>query len=272
MAKAGKRLTKDEFDKLVSTFLDHGPIFARVAVLAGVSIPTARLAWEKGSKHLQQPPIKVTHQQFQLAARAQLEEKQRQEALREQQDREKAKTEAIRARAEEGLIVQGARRQLMPMLATINELSRNLTQLVYANGKDPSGGAGIAMELFEHEAAKLRVWMQYEQALLAGNPMQLAKPQFDKPSMSLEELARYAQRIAYLQQHATVAAREAFKLHRQYLGEPTDIIRHVDDQTVMSTEEADIKMQNAQKVWERFRTKDGEPGPELTVLPGGKAG
>jgi hypothetical protein len=264
----GKRISEDQYNQLVNAYLEKPGAHEYAAAMAMCDAKTAAKFWTGGDPKRSLAAIQFVVQQHVEKAKAEWEAGQRKLAAEEQVRREDAKKIAIATRSEEQQITQLARKELVPLLATVASLAAQASKLALP---DASGQVPLAHALFEHEVAKARVWMIYEQALMAGQTS-VPKPDVGRPSLTLEEMARYMQRVSILAQRTINAAMESAKLTRLFLGEPTDIIGIVDETREMTIEELHMRAESALKALEseEQRAKSGSEPPELRVVTGGK--
>lgn len=266
----GKHITKEQYDLLVASYIEQGPVHTRAAAVAMVDEKTARKFWEHGDTKKGWAAISAVHAQHVEKAKADYEAGQRRLAAEEQQRRDDAKKIAIATRTEEQQLTQFARKELLPLLATIANLNAQASSLAMQDKNNP-GLQPIAHALFEHEIAKARIWITYEQALMAGVP-NVTKPAVEKPKLQLEVMVRYMQRLGVLTQRSVAAVHECMQVTRLHLGEPTDIIGIVDETREMTVEELRLKTESALAALqsEEDRAKAGGEPPELRVVTGGK--
>ncbi|SRR5260221_745089 len=272
-ANNGKRLTKEQYDELTRAFIDRPKAFSFAALQANTTPITAKAMWERGAPRKGWPPISVTVQEYHIAARAQMERDLQERAKKEADDAHKAREHAMRARVEEGQLTDLARQQLLPLLATVRQLAQQTAG--FAVGPvDPATGKpipGIALRLLELEQQKLEKWLVYGQQCLAGM-LNITAPSFDRPAMTMEQISRHMLQTARTAERLLLAARQAFELHRLFLGQPTDIIAVTDDIGALSVDEFAAHVASVRSALESVPTLASEPEPDegLRVIPGGR--
>lgn len=197
------RINQEAYELLLESFRNaHGNV-AAAARAAGVHRRTAKRGWDKGWDFDWAPPIKDVIEQEQIMARARVEEEEerppepteapasstRDQYLAAQEDRAKAKAHAIRARAEEGRMIEGARKSVMQV-----------------EGANLKLGKGIQLL-----AARVAKGLE-EMADLKGKKFNLAE--------GIAVLKSYSTMV----RDAAQSAKVAVDMERLHLGEATQII------------------------------------------------
>lgn len=274
-SSSGKRLTKAQYDLLVRAFIEKSAAFSYAGSQAGTTPVTAKAMWEKGAPRKGWPPIKITVREYQQAARAQMERDLQERAKEEAKEAAQARAHAVRSRVQEGQMTDLAREQLVPLLATVARLAQQTASFA-VGPKDAAGNAtpGIALRILELEQQKLEKWLIYGQVCLAGNPNAIPAPSFDRPAMTMDQISRHMLFTARTAERLILASRQAFELHRLYLGQPTDIISVTDDIGDLSPEEFAAHVASVRAALASVPEPAGEPEPDedegLRVIPGGR--
>lgn len=139
----GKRITPEIYELLLESYRVAHENVAAAARAADCTRRTAKRAWETGWDYDWAPPIKDVIEQEQIMARARVEEEEerppepteapasstRDQYLAAQEDRARAKEHAIRARAEEGRMIEGARKSVMQVEGANLKLGKGIQLL-----------------------------------------------------------------------------------------------------------------------------------------------
>ncbi len=194
----GKRITPEVYDLLLEAYRNAQGNVSAAARFAKCHRRTAKRGWEDGWDHDWAPAIKEVIEQEQIMARARIEEEEagppadtldtRGQYLAAQQDRIQAKENAIKARAEEGHMIEGARKSVM--------------QVEDANLK-----LGKGIQLIAKRLAK-----------------ELDKMASDKKGFSVPEAISILKSYSSMVRDAAHSAKVAVDMERLHLGEATQII------------------------------------------------
>jgi hypothetical protein len=221
---------------------------------AGVTWNTAQKAWEKGSKKHGFPPLKQVIEQEQIKARALLEAERRSKLAAIALEKEQAREGAVAARKQEGQMTQLVRASSLLALRAVTSLSREAVGLAETINKR-----------IEQEKKHLDLWIQYDDAVLRGDPSAQLPPFAHPPSLNnllsiLNRTADYAGKITH-------CARQAMDMERIHLGEPTHIIGIADATPKdITLDEVQIRRDNAVRALEGATRSGG-----LRVIQGGNA-
>lgn len=234
----GRRaITQEVYENIVRAFHEvdkHGtaavPEYTHAARLAGVDRKTAERAWSVGWPKKGMPSVQSVMVEEQLAARARLQAEHATKIAQQQREREEARKQAVEARAQEGQVVQLARTSSLQALAISNQLLGGARKL-----------AGIVRTTLEAEATK---------------------PPTEQ--MSARALLDLMGRVTSMSESINRAAHAAMTMERLHLGQPTQIIEHVDDRDDLTMEEAMLRVQAAQQAIDT-----AQRSAKLTVIQGG---
>lgn len=189
-----RAITQDLYDRLIVAFRTSNQSYANASRLAGCTEGTAKKAFNKGWPRKGWLPVKQVLLEEQLAARSALQRAALAKAEMQEKEREQARQQAVQSRQQEG--------QMVTLLRT------NALQ-----------GAALAGQLLKGaRALSTQVTKQLEDEAKAV------------PGAELPAGARLAliQRALSVSEAVVRASAETMKMERLYLGEPTDVIAHID--------------------------------------------
>lgn len=232
-----KAITPETYELLIKAFRDpaaqtgpHGVNMAAAARLAGVHVRTAERAYLEGWPRKGMPSVQSVFVDEQLEARARLAREAQERVEAAAREREAARRHAVEARAAEGKMVELARTSASQALAVSNTLLAGARKLaVTLKGK------------LEAEAAA------------------------QEPGMTSTQQLHLLSRVVTLADAVNRQARTAMLMERLHLGEPTEIVEHLDDRTDLSAEEVQLRIEAAQQALASVRGGQAR----LQVIEGG---
>lgn len=242
--QGARQITEDQWDRLLDAFRESAPpVRSAVGVAAkaaSVSRKTALKAWESGVRYLGKEPIREIILEEQMAARAgatdalkaAAQEQTSAQADRAYAEAEKARADVIRARRQEGEMVRAQRGNLVAMIGITGTVLR--------------GAIKQAREL--------------EKALATG-----IDPATQK-KLTIREKVTILWQVNRIVAQTANASADVIKMERLLLGEPTEIVGHM-DLGDMTEEQALADIFEAYQAAQRVQARrEG-----LTVIPGGKS-
>jgi hypothetical protein len=250
-----KRLTDEQYEKLRDAFTVD-PNCARAALIAGVNAETAKRAYLRGIPNRGKPPIVTLVRDAQIRARSILEADRSAARARDQKERTDAAAHAVATKVAEGQLTDLARVSSLQAMAVVRELSvtsRTFLDVMKAR-------AAI-------EVAKVDAWNDHERQVMALAPgaPPLPAPGFARPPMTLDAIVLLLNRAADYAVKINTCMRQSLESTRLYLGEPTDILKVIEEQREVTVEELEIRRDAAVAAINAGLREGG-----LRVLPGGK--
>lgn len=236
----GRRIVDQElWDALLAAFREEPGNILRAARLCGVTRPTARRAWETGwpnkpwakvsIKDLVDQERDIARSRLEIAEeRAELEEDR--EALAAEADRERSRQQAIKAKEEEGKLVQLARGATLVNLNNMIRVAPSMAKLIERLGT--------------------------ELLVMADKPTWENRDRGEASSL--------LRRFALVVRELNAAGHQAMEMERLFLGEPSQIIGVVTDLDRMSMEELTRSAGYTDGVLQRAAKRG------LVVLDGGR--
>jgi hypothetical protein len=242
--QGARQITEEQWDKLLDSFRESAPPVRSAATAAakaaGVSRKTAVKAWGSGVAYLGKEPIRDTILEEQMAARAgatdaleaAAREQTQAQADRAYAEAEKARADVIRARRQEGEMVRAQRGNLVAMIGITGTILRGAIkqarelEKALATGKDPATGKALTIR------EKITVLWQVNRIVA----------------------------------QTANASSDVIKMERLLLGEPTEIVGHM-DLGDMTEEQALADIFEAYQAAQRVQARR----ESLTVIHGGKA-
>lgn len=241
---ARRPITPQFYDQLLAAFRERPGEFAPAGRRAICDERTAKRAWFQGWPELGFPPIIKALEAEQEKARAEMQRREIETKLAmdraDEETRNAAVAQALKARAEVGEVLKGARAVALGNLAAIARITPGILLLADR----------IKTDLKE----------------LSANPVQPSK--FDAEGNVLEmkrfstrELLEMSQRYMHLSDSLSKQAQRTVQMERLYLGLPTEIVGVQE----MPLEEAIAEIEGAYHELEQARARG------LVALDGGKA-
>lgn len=213
MANGPRKLTEDDYNKIIEAFRQHPNQPYLAAKLAGVDGRTANRAWERGWPKNGWEPVKVVLEREKLKARADMLNRTAVQRATLEKEREDAIKQASQSRAQEGQMVGLARTGALQALAVASQLIASGRQL-----------ATLAKRKIEEEALR---------------------PDGDDKQLTAVKSVDLLGKIVSLQAQINSLAHEAMEMERLHLGEPTASINVVHHTTEMSYEELETRLTSA---------------------------
>lgn len=226
-----RRIEQADYDRMLAAFRASGSNYAAAARAAGVVEQTTKRAYEKGWPKKGMKPIQTVLLEDQAEARAKATaDAAARQALKEKENAD-ARQAAVDSKMQEGQMVKIARTSSLQALAMGGQLMQAGRKLVATIAPQ------IDAEVAKNIADQLPV------------------------AVKLNLLARAAQ----ITESIVRLSMQTMQMERLHLGEPTDIIRHLDkaSEEPMTVEMADLKIKAATQAMESFRRA------KLVVLEGG---
>lgn len=188
-----RAITPDLYERLVSAFRQDTNI-AKASRVAGCSQPTAKKAWHKAWPRKGFKPIADVMREEQIAARAKLAAEHAARLASQQKEREDARQQAIQSRQQEGQMIVLGRTNALQATAVAGGLLKGARAL-----------AAEVQKQLDDESKKAPA-----DRMPAGQRLALI------------------QRILACHESVVRAAHEQMRMERLFLGQPTDIIAHID--------------------------------------------
>jgi hypothetical protein len=239
MSQMGSRaIDSTLIDALTAAFrMDQGNV-TKAARDAGCTFRTAQRAWERGWPQKGFKPIKtiMVEEQLEIRARTAIEVAAR--AASKEKDLEMARANAVQSRVQEGQIVALARTASLQAATVSSQLLAGARKL-----------AAVVQKSLEAEVAK--------QNDPASDPLD---------HMSVGQTIQLLSRVVDIAAKINGSAYQVMQMERLHLGQPTDIIAHIDrDDEEMTLEDAEARVKAAQQAIDSAK-------PRLTVIEGGAQG
>jgi hypothetical protein len=198
---ARRPITNDLYDALLRAFRDKPANFTNAGRLAGCCVRMAKRGWYDGwvPRLPWAIPIEVALRQEQEAARA--EQRRREEADRQaaQDERDKARQDAVKALATEGQLLHAGRTNVLAALASASQLVpafRKLLAEANAAMADPAFKAepGKTLKMFKEFSHSVRMLVESSDRLIEAERRHKGEPTavigLDVGGMSLKEAAQ----------------------------------------------------------------------------------
>lgn len=226
-----RRITPDLIERLVQAFRDDMS-FAKAAIHAGCDPATSARAFKVGWPRKGFPPISQVLKDEQIAARAALQRDHAAKIAAQEKERDEARKQAVQSRAQEGQMVTLARTASLQAITVSSQLLGGARKL-----------AGVVAKQLEAESQKAPA-----------------------DQMSPHGIVGLLDRITTISEKINRAAHQAMVMERLHLGQPTDIIAHVDQSDDdMTLEAAELRIKAAQQALESAQRTTRH----LTVIEGG---
>lgn len=213
------------YTRLLASYRAIGPKTTLVGRAARSTYITAKKALDVGWPELGLPPISVVLEEDRLRARAELEADKIEVSSKQKKILSDARTSAVKAHAEEGMVVELARGQALEMLQVALRLGMSATEV-----------ADALEEAIRLEARKLRIWTDFEAGQLDGGA--LDKPRFERPLMDAEKMLRLLNKASEIVERIVATARQSMEMERLHLGQPTNTIELTDNRDIPEAEVA----------------------------------
>lgn len=189
-------------------------------------------------------PIEIVLAEEKLAARAEIERQQAEIRKKTDEEREQARQNAVKARAQEGQMVQLSR--------TTSLQAAGLATQLMANARAIAGVAGKKI---------------LDGIFTAGDPKQ---PPLADPLYSPQEMMEFVEQIADLGKVTVALSHEVMEMERLHLGDPSVVIGlEVGGSAIRPDMPMDEVLTRARSAVAAIQRATGGSG--LTVLPGGKS-
>lgn len=250
---ARRPITDEIYNDLVAAFHKTPENAHQAGKTAKVDRRTAKKAWDKGWPHQGFRPIRELIEEDRRRARAAIEAQQAAKRASAEKERDDLRKNAVESLKQEGQIVQFSRAQALQNLAVTIELSRITRNLM-----------PMAKEYADMEVEKIKQWIAYEKAVMAGDDPEM--PKVKRPAMTLERITGLAQRVASLNGDIVRTAHETMQMERLRLGMPEAIVglQTASDETI-TMEEAQARISAAAQALDEYRETT-----KLTLIEGGK--
>lgn len=204
-------LTREMYFSMVDAYREKPANYAHCVRVTGVGKALAKRAWERGwldYGYSWAPAIKVFLQQEEEYARSYRAKKRLERLEAEEEYRDLAREDAIRARAEEGKMVEGSRSLSMGLLGQGMKLT------------------SIGKTLIE----------ELETRSLGSGKCKSCGCQLGLSKMKVSELVMLVKRMATISSEAVAVGKESMRMERLHLGRPETILG-IDDSSAELTEE-----------------------------------
>jgi len=236
----------ETYRKLVDAFRLHPGRWTKAAHLAGITDERAKNGWMRGWPHRGFRPISEVIEAEFAAARSRLArvEQERADAeagelARARVEAEEARDQAVESRKNEGVMVRGARGNVMRLMAASQHL------------------LGGCQKLAERLRQELELMSEPIGTDSKGNPVY--------PALDVSKTTRILGSVANTLRHGNEAALIAMRMERLHLGEPEQFIGL--EVTADSLREAQIEIERARRAMARAKALgliiDVEVAPEL---------
>lgn len=231
------KISEETYGALIAAFRTFGPQFKEVGRQANVAAPTAKRAWDQGYPANGWDPIKLTLEREKVMARAAIAASAKQKQDTFATARENAIQSAAQAKAQEGQMVNLARTGALQALTVAHNLAAAARDLAVVVRRKLTQEAQQPDEIPDPDDA----------SKLIPNPRQISA----KEGLSL------LGKVTEVQSKVNNLAHEAMVMERLYLGEPSQVIGVVHNQSEMTLEELEIRVEMATEALKRSKEAGG---------------
>lgn len=232
-----KALTEELYLALLKAFREFPGQHYKVATICGCDGRTALKAWGRGFPEKKWDPIEITLTREALMARSKVMAETAARRASAEKDREDAVKSGAISRAQEGQMVTLSRSGALQALTVAGNLATAARELAVVVRKKLSAEASVPDEVPDPTDPSKTI----------PNPKQITTA----AGLSL------LQKIVAIQAQVNNLAHESMNMERLYLGEPTQLVGVVHQQSEMTMEELEVRIEMATEALRRSKESGG---------------